>query len=51
MSGMALVGEAREAAWTNADVLWHLRALPALQQDYLGKLDRLTGFAGRGLLL
>jgi len=45
------VREARDAAWTHAEVLWHLRALPALAADYLATMDRMAGFAGRGLLL
>lgn len=45
------VRNAREAAWTNGEVLWHLRAMPLLQRDYLARLDSLTAFAGRGLLL
>jgi hypothetical protein len=42
---------AREAAWTNAQVLWTLRSKPALRQDYFDRLDRFTGFAARGLLV
>jgi hypothetical protein len=45
------VRRARDAAWTNGEVLWRLRALPALQRDFLLKLDQITAFAGRGLLL
>jgi len=45
------VDKARDAAWTNGEVLWHLRAAPLLQRDYLSTLDRMTAFAGRGLLL
>jgi hypothetical protein len=45
------VRKAREAAWTSGEVLWHLRAAPFLQRDYLTKLDQMTAFAGRGLLL
>jgi Family of unknown function (DUF5995) len=45
------VRKAREAAWTHGEVLWHLRTAPPLQRDYLTKLDQLTSFAGRGLLL
>jgi hypothetical protein len=45
------VRKARDAAWTNAEVLWSLRPLPDLQDHYLATLDRLTGFAGRGLLV
>jgi Family of unknown function (DUF5995) len=44
------VRQARDAAWTNGEVLWHLRSAPALRDDYLTKLDQMTGFAGRGLL-
>ena len=44
------VREARNAAWTNGEVLWQLRSVPALRDDYLAKLDQMTGFAGRGLL-
>ena len=49
--GMWKVDKARDAAWTNGEVLWHLRAAPLLQRDYLSTLDRMTAFAGRGLLL
>ena len=44
------VRNAREAAWTNGEVVWHLRALPVLKRDYLTRLDHMVGFAGRGLL-
>jgi hypothetical protein len=45
------VQEARAAAWTNGEALWHLRAIPALSRDYLDALDGIVGFAGRGLLV
>ena len=45
------VRAAREAAWTNAEVLWTLRATPRLSDTFFARLDGLTGFAGRGLLL
>jgi len=45
------VREARAAAWVNGEVLWRLRAHPALAVDYLDGLDGTVGFAGRGLLL
>jgi hypothetical protein len=45
------VRKAREAAWTNGEVLWHLRATPTLRRDYVSRLDLMTAFAGRGLLL
>ena len=41
---------ARDAAWINAELLWNLSDLPALQNDFLATLDGFTGFAGRGLL-
>jgi hypothetical protein len=41
---------ARNAAWTHAELLWNLRDLPALRNDFLATLDDFTGFAGRGLL-
>jgi hypothetical protein len=44
------VERAREAAWANAEVLWTLRATPPLQAQFLVTLDRMVGFAGRGLL-
>jgi len=44
------VERAREAAWTNAQVLWTLRDEPDLSADFLETLDRTVGLAGRGLL-
>lgn len=44
------VGKAREAAWTHAQVLWALRPAPALRDRFFARLDRLTGFAGRGFV-
>jgi hypothetical protein len=45
------VRKAREAAWTNGEVLWRLRALPILRREFLERLDLMTGFAGCGLLV
>jgi hypothetical protein len=45
------VRAARDAAWTNAQVLWALGERPRLRNAFFERLDRLTGFAGRGLLL
>jgi hypothetical protein len=45
------VRAARASAWSNATILWHLRARPELSKDYLEALDRTIGFAGRGLLI
>lgn len=45
------IGRARDAAWTNAETLWALRATPELADEFLASLDRMVGFAGRGLLV
>jgi Family of unknown function (DUF5995) len=45
------VSRARDAAWTNAQALWALRGEPPLASDYLLTLDRMVGFASRGLLV
>ena len=45
------VRQAREAAWTNGELLWHLRPTPRLQRDYLAQLDQFASFAGQGLLV
>jgi hypothetical protein len=45
------VRNAREAAWTNGEVLWRLRPAPLLRREFLARLDSMTGFASRGLLL
>ena len=44
------VAKAREAAWVNAETLWALRTVPPLRSHFLLTLDRMVGFAGRGLL-
>jgi hypothetical protein len=45
------VRTARDAAWLNSEVLWTLRPMPEVGAHYLGVLDRMTGYAGRGLLV
>ena len=47
---MFKIRAAREAAWTNAEVIWTLRATPRLGANFFSKLDSFTGFAGRGML-
>lgn len=42
--------KARDAAWVRAEVIWSLRALPPLRDDYEAMNDRAVGFAGRALL-
>lgn len=45
------VDRARDAAWTNAQALWELGDGSPLASDYLLALDRMVGFASRGLLI
>jgi hypothetical protein len=45
------IGRARDTAWVQALTLWALRTVPALQRDAMDTLDRVIGFAGRGLLV
>jgi hypothetical protein len=42
--------EARELAWNNAGVLWHLRSSAELTADYLSLLERDVVATSRGLL-
>ena len=44
------IAAAREAAWTNAEVLWELRGTPALYARWLDGLDGITWVVGKGLL-
>lgn len=45
------VERARAAAWTRAEVLWHLRNEPMLRDDYTSVNDHAVGLAGRALLV
>jgi hypothetical protein len=44
------VRKARSTAWTNAQVLWRLRAIPLLRDRFFRDLDGSVGLIGRGLL-
>jgi hypothetical protein len=44
------VERAREAAWVNGETLWALSSTPRVRAEFLRSLDRMVGFAGRGLL-
>jgi hypothetical protein len=44
------VSAAREAAWNNAELLWHLRAYPEFSAPFMNTLDGLTTVAGKSLL-
>lgn len=45
------VSAAREAAWHNAELLWHLRPTPPLASSFMDTLDGLTTVAGKALLV
>ena len=45
------VSAAREAAWQNAELLWHLQGVPPLSLGFLDTLDGLTTVAGKALLV
>jgi uncharacterized protein DUF5995 len=51
VAAMWKVRIARDAAWTNAQVLWTLRGTPMLRDAFFNRLDGLTGLAGKGLLV
>jgi len=45
------VAAAREAAWNNAELLWHLQPVPSLSATFMQTLDGLTTVAGKALLV
>ncbi|WP_158750773.1 DUF5995 family protein [Acidobacterium sp. S8] len=45
------VSAARESAWRNAEILWHLRASPDLSSAFMNSLDGLSSVAGNVLLV
>jgi hypothetical protein len=45
------VSAAREAAWNNAELLWHLADTPPISAAFLDTLDGLTALAGKTLLV
>jgi len=45
------VSAAREAAWRNAELLWNIRALPAVSAGFLDTLDGLTAVVSKTLLV
>lgn len=44
------VSAAREAAWNNAELLWHLKGEPGYSAAFMNTLDGLTTVAGKALL-
>ena len=45
------VAAAREAAWNNAELIWHLSDAPLISSAFLGTLDGLTAVASKALLV
>jgi hypothetical protein len=45
------VSAARETAWNNAEILWHLMDAPAVSATFLDSLDGMTSVAGKTLLV
>jgi hypothetical protein len=45
------VSAARESAWQNAELLWHLRDTPLLATSFLDTLDGLSTLAGKSLMV
>jgi hypothetical protein len=45
------LASAREAAWTNAEVLWECRGMPRLYGRVMSGIDGLTTVAGKALLV
>ena len=45
------VSVAREAAWKNAELLWHLRAEPELSSGFMNSLDGLAAVTSKVLLV
>jgi hypothetical protein len=45
------VSASREAAWTNAEILWHLSDAPPVSAAFMQSLDGLTELASRTLLV
>lgn len=42
---------ARENAWQNAEVLWHLQSVPGASSSFMNSLDGLTTVVGKALLV
>ncbi len=45
------VRRARDASWRNAEILWRVRGIPFVRDNFAMTLDQMTGYAGRGLLM
>jgi hypothetical protein len=45
------VRKARDTAWTNGELLWHLREVSLASRKFVQNLDRLVGLSSKGLLV
>jgi hypothetical protein len=45
------VSAARESAWNNAELLWHLQSTPLRASTFMDTLDGLATVAGKALLV
>jgi hypothetical protein len=45
------IENARDVAWSNGEVLWHIKSNLFVRETFLDSLDRLVGLGGRGLLI
>jgi hypothetical protein len=45
------VSAARESAWRNAELLWHIRTLPPIYSAFLDTLDGLTTVVSKALMV
>lgn len=45
------IAAAREVAWKNAEVLWHLRDVPLVSEAFLDSVDATTAVTGKALLV
>jgi Family of unknown function (DUF5995) len=45
------ISAAREVAWNNAEVLWHLRDVPPVSATFMASVDLTTDAAGKTLLI
>ena len=51
LMGTFSIQAARETAWVNAQVMWHIREVRSVFDAYLDGLDRSVAFVGRTLLV
>ena len=45
------VRQARDTAWTNGEILRQIKGMSLARDKFANVLDKMTGYAGRGLLI